>query len=92
MAAFSGTPCAFCAPAREASKQAERIARKICIIHLISRYSLQDKACDVLPPIRWISEAHDIAVTFASVDTNIIEEDFPAECPYTLEELMADVE
>jgi len=26
------------------------------------------------------------------VDTNIIEEDFPAECPYTLEELMADVE
>jgi hypothetical protein len=30
-----------------------------------------------------IADAYDTAVTFASVETGIIEEDFPSECPYT---------
>jgi hypothetical protein len=32
-----------------------------------------------------IDDAYATAVTFASVETGILEEDFPAECPYTLE-------
>jgi len=37
-----------------------------------------------------IEESYEIAVTFASVDTGIIEDDFPAGCPYTLEQLLSE--
>jgi hypothetical protein len=35
-----------------------------------------------------ISSAYDIAVTFASVETGIIEEDFPMPCPYSIEQIL----
>jgi hypothetical protein len=35
-----------------------------------------------------IEEAHDIAITIASNDTGLVEEDFPAECPYSFDALM----
>jgi len=35
-----------------------------------------------------IADAYAIAVTFASVETGIVEEDFPAECPYTLQQML----
>ena len=35
-----------------------------------------------------LNDAYDIAVTFASVETGIIEQDFPRRCPYTVEEVL----
>lgn len=35
-----------------------------------------------------IADAYTTAVTFASVETGIIEEDFPSECPYTVEQIL----
>jgi hypothetical protein len=35
-----------------------------------------------------IADAYPSAVTFASAETGIIEEDFPLECPYTLEQIL----
>jgi hypothetical protein len=35
-----------------------------------------------------IGDAYESAVIFASAETMIIEEDFPAECPYTVEEIL----
>lgn len=35
-----------------------------------------------------ITEAYATAVTFASVETGILEEDFPAECPYAAKEIL----
>ena len=37
----------------------------------------------------FIAEAYPTAVTFASVETGIIEQDFPSECPYTSEQLLS---
>jgi hypothetical protein len=36
-----------------------------------------------------VRDAYATAVTFASVETGIIEDDFPAECPYAIEELLS---
>ena len=36
-----------------------------------------------------IAEAYSIAVTFASTEMGVVEEDFPAECPYSVDELLA---
>jgi hypothetical protein len=36
-----------------------------------------------------IVDAYSIAVTMASAETGIVEEDFPANCPYSFEELMS---
>ena len=36
-----------------------------------------------------VNEAYATAVTFASVETGILEEDFPAECPYPLDEILS---
>jgi hypothetical protein len=36
-----------------------------------------------------IAEAYSIAVTFASTDPGIVEEDFPVECPYSLDDLLS---
>ena len=35
-----------------------------------------------------VHDAYATAVTFASVETGILEEDFPAECPYPLDEIL----
>ena len=35
-----------------------------------------------------ISDAYAIAVTFASAETRIVEEDFPSECPYTVDQIL----
>ena len=35
-----------------------------------------------------IAEAYQTAVTFASAETLIVEEDFPSECPWTVEEIL----
>lgn len=35
-----------------------------------------------------ITDAYAIAVTFASAETRIVEEDFPSECPYTVDQIL----
>lgn len=35
-----------------------------------------------------ITDAYAIAITLASVETMIVEDDFPDECPYTIEQIM----
>jgi hypothetical protein len=35
-----------------------------------------------------VADAYPTAVTFASVETGIIEEDFPSECPYSVDEIL----
>jgi hypothetical protein len=39
-----------------------------------------------------IQDAHDFAVTMASQETGIVEQEFPEKCPYSIEELMAEVQ
>jgi hypothetical protein len=58
-------------------EQRKRIAR------LLSKMpSLRSKLAES------IVDAYDIAITFASAEAMIIEEDFPKECPYDLEQIM----
>jgi hypothetical protein len=54
---------------REQRRRIERLIRK--------NPSLKPKLSEC------IADAYQTAVTFASVETGIIEEDFPSECPYT---------
>ena len=37
-----------------------------------------------------IQNAHDFAITIASQQTGVVEQEFPERCPYTFEELMAE--
>ena len=37
-----------------------------------------------------IQDAHDFAITMASQETGIVEQEFPEKCPYSFEELMAE--
>ncbi len=37
----------------------------------------------------FIADAYQTAVTFAAVETGLLEEDFPAECPYSLQRIEA---
>lgn len=46
--------------------------------------SLKSKLSDCL------SGAYPTAVTFASVETGILEEDFPSDCPYTIDFILGD--
>jgi Domain of unknown function DUF29 len=54
------------------------------IAHLLDQNpSLRPKLPDC------IADAYATAVTFASVETGIVEDDFPSECPYTPDEILA---
>jgi hypothetical protein len=37
-----------------------------------------------------ITDAYGIAITFASVETGIVEEDFPSKCAYTVQEILGE--
>ena len=37
-----------------------------------------------------IADAYAIAVTFASAETMIVEEDFPSECPYSVDQILSE--
>ncbi|MBV9746051.1 MAG: DUF29 domain-containing protein [Acidobacteriia bacterium] len=57
------------------------------IVRLIEKNpSLQSLITEAIP------EAHDIAITLASHETGIVEEDFPQECPYSFDELMREIQ
>jgi hypothetical protein len=38
-----------------------------------------------------IADAHSVAVTYASQETGIVEQEFPEKCPYSFEDLMGEV-
>ena len=37
-----------------------------------------------------VTDAYGIAITFASVETGIVEEDFPSKCDYTVQEILGE--